>query len=133
MAPKKRNRGRRKEISGRGKPFTPYLKGHPGVADLLVILFFLIIVAILFRREFLFSHKMPFGTDTLAAGVMFRNFYANFVRHFHSLPLWEPYLFGGMPFVDGMHGDTFYPLAFLKFFIPIHRAIGLKLNPKGGS
>lgn len=26
-----------------------------------------------------------------------------------------------------MHGDTFYPAAWLKFFIPLHRALGHKL------
>ncbi|MBL7075460.1 YfhO family protein [candidate division KSB1 bacterium] len=94
--------------------------------DLLAIGGFLVLVVVLFR-EFLFSDGMLFGTDTIAAGVMFRTFYANFVRQFHQMPLWQPYLLGGMPFVDAMHGDTFYPLAFLKFFIPIHRALGLKL------
>jgi len=94
--------------------------------DLIFLFLFLVFVVLLFRR-FIFTGKMLFGTDTIAAGVMFRSFYANFVRHFHSLPLWEPYLFGGMPFVDGMHGDTFYPLAFLKFFTPIYRALGYKL------
>ena len=94
--------------------------------DLTVIVLFSFVVVVLFK-EFIFSDKMLFGTDTVAAGVMFRSFYANFVRQFHRLPLWNPYLFGGMPFVDAMHGDTFYPLAFLKFFLPIHRALGYKL------
>lgn len=126
MTSRKKDKGRKKELSRKEKPTSAYFKEHPWFIDFLSILFFLVIVIILFRK-FLFSDKMLFGTDTIAAGVMFRTFYANFVRHFHSLPLWEPYLFGGMPFVDGMHGDTFYPLAFLKFFIPIYRALGLKL------
>ena len=126
MTSRKKDKGRKKELSRKEKPTSAYFKEHPWFIDFLSILFFLVIVIILFRK-FLFSDKMLFGTDTIAAGVMFRSFYANFVRHFHSLPLWQPYLFGGMPFVDGMHGDTFYPLALLKFFIPIYRALGFKL------
>jgi len=58
---------------------------------------------------------------------MFRSFYASFVKDYHAIPQWDPYLFGGMPFVDAMHGDTFYPLAILQFVLPIYRALGWKL------
>ena len=29
-------------------------------------------------------------------------------------PLWNPYLFGGMPYVAAMHGDIFYPTFLLR-------------------
>jgi len=87
---------------------------------------FLVLTVILFH-QFIFSDQMLFGTDTIEAGVMFRSFYADFVKQYHQIPMWEPYLFGGMPFVDAMHGDTFYPLAALQFVLPLHRALGWKL------
>ncbi|MBD3169740.1 MAG: hypothetical protein GF307_09685, partial [candidate division Zixibacteria bacterium] len=58
---------------------------------------------------------------------MFRNFYGEFVKEHHTMPLWNPYLYGGMPFIDAMHGDTFFPLAALQFILPIQRALGYKL------
>src|SRR4030042_1470167 len=58
---------------------------------------------------------------------MFRSFFSSFVNHYHAVPQWDPYLFGGLPFVDAMHGDTFYPLAALQFVLPIQRALGWKL------
>ncbi|MDP3025387.1 MAG: YfhO family protein [candidate division Zixibacteria bacterium] len=85
------------------------------------------VLTILMFREFIFSNQMLYGSDTIEAGVMFRSFYANFVKQFHSIPLWNPYLFGGLPFVDAMHGDTFYPLAILQFILPIYKALGWKL------
>ncbi|MFQ6104895.1 MAG: hypothetical protein ACE5OP_11490 [Candidatus Glassbacteria bacterium] len=94
--------------------------------DKLVPFFFVILTIILFRK-FIFSDEMLFGTDTIAAGVFFRSFYAYVVRTYHTLPLWDPYILGGLPFVDAMHGDTFYPTTILKFFIPIFRALGYKL------
>jgi hypothetical protein len=46
---------------------------------------------------------------------------------FGAFPQWNPYLFGGLPFVDAMHGDIFYPTTFLKFIMPGHRAMGWKI------
>jgi hypothetical protein len=90
----------------------------------LVLLF---VLTIILFNQFVFSDQMLYGTDTLEAGVMFRSFYVNFVKQYHQIPMWDPYLFGGLPFVDAMHGDTFYPLAVLQFFLPIYRALGWKL------
>lgn len=87
----------------------------------------LLLLTIMLFSGFVFSDEMLFGTDTIEAGVMFRSFYASFVKEYHAIPQWNPYLFGGMPFVDAMHGDTFYPLALLQFVMPIHRALGWKL------
>jgi hypothetical protein len=87
----------------------------------------LFVLTIVLFSGFVFSDQMLFGTDTIEAGVMFRSFYSSFVKQYHAVPQWDPYLFGGLPFVDAMHGDTFYPLAALQFVLPIQRALGWKL------
>jgi hypothetical protein len=87
--------------------------------------FFILTLAVF--AGFVFSGKMLFGSDTVEAGIFFRSFYSEFVRTFHRIPLWDPFIFGGLPFVDAMHGDTFYPLAILQFIIPLHKALGYKL------
>lgn len=89
-------------------------------------LYFLLITVIVFA-EFIFSDKMLFGSDTVEAGLFFRGFYAEFVKTYHRIPLWNPYIFGGLPFIDAMHGDTFFPLAILQFIMPLHKALGYKL------
>jgi phosphate/sulfate permease len=87
----------------------------------------LFLLTILLFSGFVFSDGMLFGTDTVEAGVMYRSFLSSFVREYHTMPLWYPYLFGGVPFVDAMAGDAFYPLAALQFVLPFHRALGWKL------
>ncbi|MEE8417023.1 MAG: hypothetical protein V3S06_00005 [candidate division Zixibacteria bacterium] len=89
-------------------------------------LYFLLLTATVFAG-FIFSDKMLFGSDTVEAGLFFRGFYAEFVKVYHRIPLWNPYIFGGLPFIDAMHGDTFYPLAILQFIMPLHKALGYKL------
>jgi len=93
-----------------------------------VILFTLLFVAILsLFHVFVFSDRMLYGSDTLVAGLFFRSFYVDYVAEYGKVPIWNPYQFCGIPYIDGFHGDTFYPLSILKFFIDIHRALGWNL------
>jgi len=70
---------------------------------------------------------MLHGSDTLNAGVFFRHFYVEYVKARGMIPAWNPYIFGGLPFVDAFHGDIFYPLSILKFFGNFYRMLGLNL------
>ncbi|HLG93921.1 MAG TPA: hypothetical protein VI546_03700, partial [candidate division Zixibacteria bacterium] len=81
------------------------------------------LVIILFA-EFVFSNQMLAGSDTLQAGIFFRSYLVEFFKSYGHVPQWNPYIFGGMPFVDAFHGDIFYPLSFLKFLMPLERALG---------
>lgn len=84
-----------------------------------------VIAAFLFR-EFIVSRGMLFGTDVVSLGYFARHFYAEMMSE-GTFPLWNPFVFGGLPFVDAMHGDIFYPTTILKFVMPVHRAMGWKL------
>ena len=77
--------------------------------------------------EFIFSDKIFYSPDMIAAGIFFRSFYVDFVLAHGSVPQWNPYIFGGLPFVDAFHGDLFYPLSFLKFFGSLFRALSYNL------
>ena len=90
------------------------------------ILALLIGVIILFN-DFLFSDKMLNGSDTINAGIFFRHLYVEYFKAYGSVPVWNPYIFGGLPFVDAFHGDTYYPLSILKFFGNFYRDLGLNL------
>jgi hypothetical protein len=57
-------------------------------------------------------------SDQYIAGYPFREFAAEQLRATGQFPLWNPYLFGGMPYVAAMHGDTFYPTFLLRLVLP---------------
>lgn len=56
-------------------------------------------------------------SDQYKAGFAFRDFARSYFLEHGSIPQWNPYLWGGMPFVDAMHGDTFYPTALLRLIL----------------
>ncbi len=93
-----------------------------------VILFaVLFVVVIALFHTFVFSDKMLYGSDTIQAGVFFRSFYVDYVHQHGSVPIWNPYQFAGIPYIDGFHGDIFYPFSILKFFGNIFRMLGWNL------
>ena len=57
-------------------------------------------------------------SDQYIAGYAFREFAASTLRSAGHFPLWNPYLFGGMPYVAAMHGDIFYPTFLLRMLLP---------------
>ncbi|HST07605.1 MAG TPA: hypothetical protein VLJ83_05500, partial [Gemmatimonadaceae bacterium] len=57
-------------------------------------------------------------SDQYIAGYAFREFGATMLRTTGHFPLWNPYLFGGMPYVAAMHGDIFYPTFLLRMVLP---------------
>lgn len=87
---------------------------------------FIAIPLVLFG-SFVFSNLMLLGTDTIALGYFARAFYAEVVNNLGIFPDWNPLLFGGLPFIEAMHGDIFYPTTLLLFVMDVHRALGWKL------
>lgn len=57
-------------------------------------------------------------SDQFYAGYAFREFAAASLKAGHGFPLWNPYLFGGLPYVAAMHGDIFYPTFLLRMVMP---------------
>ncbi len=57
------------------------------------------------------------GDDQVLAGYSFRLFGAEYFKAHGTIPEWNPYLFGGMPFIAAMHGDIFYPTAWLRWLV----------------
>lgn len=108
-----------------GVPLGQRIAQHPvrwaiTVYAALTVLFFL------FQGALTPGH-MVYGTDTMSAGVFFRTFYADFWQDHFRMPLWNPFIHGGLPFVDAMHGDIFYPAAILQIILPVTYALGIKL------
>lgn len=62
-------------------------------------------------------------SDMFIAGYSFRLFGAEQFKATGSIPQWNPYLFGGLPYIGAMHGDIFYPTAWLRWIMPVDLAI----------
>ncbi len=58
------------------------------------------------------------NSDQFVAGYAFREFGASMLKATHGFPQWNPYIFGGMPYVAAMHGDIFYPTFLLRLIAP---------------
>jgi hypothetical protein len=71
------------------------------------------------------SGRFLVGDDQYIAGYGFRLFGAEMFRQTGHIPEWNPYLFGGLPYIAAMHGDIFYPTAWLRWFLPIDTAMNL--------
>ncbi|NNE10198.1 MAG: hypothetical protein HKN20_16685, partial [Gemmatimonadetes bacterium] len=113
---KRKSPGKKKGVRAEGK-----------VAPWLAPVLLLVCVGILFG-SFLFSSGMLFGTDTIPMGYAARQVYTDLAKTVGGIPLWNPYLLGGIPTVDGLFGgDMFYPTTLLQFVMPVYRALGIKL------
>ena len=87
------------------------------------------VLTLLVFRQYLLSGpgQMLLGQDTLAAGIMFRKFFVEHIRALGRLPLWNPYLFGGVPTIEAGSGDILYPASILHFLLPLTSALAWKL------
>ncbi len=84
-------------------------------------------LVVLLFANYLFSDQLLFGTDSSPGGLFFRALVVDFVRQFGQLPRWNPYILGGLPFLDATHGDTLFPSSLLHFVMPVYRGLGHKL------
>jgi hypothetical protein len=62
-------------------------------------------------------------SDQYIAGYAFREFAAESLKSGSGFPQWNPYLFGGMPYIAAMHGDIFYPTFLLRMIMPTDQAM----------
>ena len=85
-----------------------------------------VLVVIIFHT-FIFTNSMIFGSDMVPMGYMMRQVVADYWREHLTIPAWDPYILGGLPVVDAMHGDIFYPAALLYLFMPLGTALGYKI------
>ncbi|HTO72611.1 MAG TPA: hypothetical protein VMJ30_02280, partial [Gemmatimonadales bacterium] len=58
-------------------------------------------------------------SDQYSAGYAFRTWGAAEWHRTGHVPLWNPTLLGGIPFLGAMHGDVFYPTSFLRLIWPM--------------
>jgi len=64
-------------------------------------------------------------SDQHDAGYAYRAWGAEWWHRLGHVPLWNPELFGGLPFVAAGHGDIFYPTSFLRLLLPVATVVNL--------
>ncbi len=65
-------------------------------------------------------------SDQVTAGLPFRGWGAEWWRRSGHVPLWNPEIFGGMPYVGALGtGDILYPTAFLRLLLPTATVINI--------
>jgi hypothetical protein len=64
-------------------------------------------------------------SDQYHTGYAFRDWLASEFKRTGHIPLWNPEILGGLPFVGAMHGDIFYPTAWLRLILPTGTAMNL--------
>jgi hypothetical protein len=97
------------------KPESDYAPPHAGLwAALVFALATLLLAYPALSGQFLVSTH----SDQYIAGYAFREFAAQSLRAGQGIPHWNPYIFGGLPYVAAMHGDVFYPTALLRVLLP---------------
>ena len=57
-------------------------------------------------------------SDQYIGGWPVRDFAGQALKAGQGIPEWNPYLFGGLPYIAAMHGDIFYPTALLRLLLP---------------
>lgn len=104
------------------RPLAAYEPRHPAVVALGWLSLWVAILSLpMLGDAFLAAPH----NDQYSSGYAYRHWAAYWWRATGSLPLWNPEIFAGMPFVAGMHGDVLYPTAFLRLVFPTHVAMNL--------
>jgi hypothetical protein len=102
---------------------TGYTPSRPTLVALALLTVWIVLLCLpMFAGRFLASSV----GDQIYAGFPFRAFGAHEWHRTGGVPLWNPYIFGGLPFVGAGHGDIFYPTAFLRLLVPVD--IGMNLG-----
>lgn len=99
--------------------FTP---PYPALASLGLCLVWIVVLSLpMWSGQFLAGP----ASDQFATGYAWRHWQAEQWKALGHIPLWNPGIFGGLPYVAGMHGDIFYPTAWLRLVLPTAFAMNL--------
>ncbi len=82
-----------------------------------IFLIFLFLSLVFFHR-FLTGARMIYGSDWLLAAWAKRQWVINAIKKTGHIPLWDPYIFCGMPTVGTFMGYIFSPQALFNFILP---------------
>jgi hypothetical protein len=87
------------------------------------------LLALAFYRKFAFDPSLMLGagggvSDMLEQAYQLRKFAIDELRAGRGFPLWNPFVYGGLPYLSVLPGPVFYPSSLLYLVMPLSRAIG---------
>jgi hypothetical protein len=100
--------------------------GHFTHKDALLITLLGVFALFLFR-EIIIGGERLIGDDFIGFYLAMKKFFHDELWIHHSIPYWNPYIFGGIPFWAHFESTIFYPLGFLFWLIPPDRAYGYSM------
>ena len=83
---------------------------------------FLVLTSVAFFAKIICSGETLYGSDFLYYFYPIKRFAYDYVSTNGLLPLWNPYLFSGTPFIANIQASMFYPLGLLYYLIPTETA-----------
>ncbi len=90
----------------------------------LVFCSILVAYCLFFFKDIIFGGHLLFGSDFFAFYLGLKQFLINQIQEHHSIPYWNPYIFGGIPFWGHFESTIFYPLDFLFWIVSPEVAYG---------
>lgn len=87
-------------------------------------LLFIFLSLIFFHKILINPNGMLYPAADMAIYSFKEHFFVNSIKNFQTIPLWNPYMFGGQPALGSSEIPFFYPLHILFFFLPIDQTFG---------
>lgn len=75
-------------------------------------------------KDIIFHGHLLYGSDFIAFYQFFKQFLYDELHRHHSIPFWNPYILGGIPFWAHFESSIFYPLDLLFWILPAEKAYG---------
>ncbi len=118
-------KGKKKGKRAKTRPPSPPARTTPSRRIWWLFLIGLTIATLTFFGSFITErNSVMFGTDMLSQAYQSRSFAVEQVQSGHGLPQWNPFVFGGLPYLSTLPYPVYYPSSLLYFAMPLHRAIG---------
>src|SRR5207245_9286907 len=100
-------------------PAVPFEPTHPGLWATAAFTLWTVLLSLPMLRGMWLASSW---SDQFISGVPFHTWGTEWYKRLGHLPLWDPEVFGGLPFVAAGHGDMFYPTWLLRFIVPVTTA-----------
>ncbi|UCD24482.1 MAG: hypothetical protein JSW51_00760, partial [Gemmatimonadota bacterium] len=106
-------------VSDSPKPYSPR---YPTLSALVLCTVWIALLSVLMWGGLFLASPV---SDQFGTGYAWRLWQAEQWKALGHMPLWNPDIFGGLPYVGAMHGDIFYPTAWLRLILPTAFAMNL--------
>ena len=84
----------------------------------------LVAITLWFFVDIIFKGHLLWGSDFISTYLPYKQFLYEEIQHHGTIPMWNPYLFGGMPFWGFFESTIFYPLDLPFWFISPEKVYG---------